>query len=140
MNKCGECTLCCKLLELHEIPSEIGVYCEKCIPCEGCTVHDNKPQECKDYQCMWTQMEHVSIDLRPDKCGIIFDRVASDVITARLEEGKMINDLLMGQINHFINEGFSVLIFRGREMKHFLNQNHTKNYVMEVVSDSAKLH
>ena len=133
MQECGECTLCCKLLETHDMPSEIGVYCIKCDINKGCKIHNERPKECRDYQCMWTQMENVPVALRPDKCGIIFDKIADDVITGRIEEGTMLNDLTMGQVNSFIREGFSVLIFRGRDMKHFLNDNHTEEYVMEKV-------
>lgn len=89
---------------------------------------------------MWLQMDNVGIELRPDKCGIIFDKTSDGVITARLDEGKKLNKLVMGQINSFIKEGFSILIFRGRERKFFLNEDHTENYVIEAVRDRAELH
>ncbi len=133
MRECGECTLCCKLLETHDVPSEIGVYCRHCD--KGCQIYDERPKECRDYQCMWTQMDIVSDELRPDKCGIIFDRISDDVIAARIEEGKKINDLLMAQIEFFKNEGFSVMIFRGRDKKLFMNDSHSEPYVLEAVND-----
>lgn len=89
---------------------------------------------------MWSQMAVAGEELRPDKCGVIFDRVSDDVITARLEEGKKLNGFTFAQVNRFIDEGFSVLIFRGKEMKHFLNEHHTEQYVTETVRDRAELH
>ena len=135
MKECGECTLCCKLLETHDIPSEIGVYCRHCK--NGCSIYDERPEECRTYQCMWSQMETVADELRPDKCGIIFDRISDDVITARIEEGKKINDLLMAQIEYFKNEGFSVMVFRGRDKKLFMNNSHSEPYVLEAIRDCA---
>ena len=135
MKSCGECTLCCKLLETHDVPSEIGVYCHHCL--NGCQIYDERPKECRDYQCMWSQMDTVSDELRPDRCGIIFDRISDDVIAARIEEGKKINDLLMAQIQNFKNEGFSVMIFRGRDKKLFLNDSHTESCVLEAIHDRA---
>lgn len=85
-------------------------------------------------------MERVADDLRPDKCGIIFDRIAQDVISARLEEGRKLSALVLAQINAFINEGFSVIVFRGQEHKTFLLDHHTQDYVKEIVHGRAELH
>ena len=138
MRLCEECNLCCKLLETHDIPSRIGEYCNHCE--NGCKIYDKRPEECRTYQCMWSQMEKVSDDLRPDKCGIIFDRITDDVIAARIDEGLKLNGLLVAQVEYFKKEGFSVIIFRGKDKKFFLNDGHTEEYVMEAVHGSTKLH
>ena len=84
---------------------------------------------------MWSQMETVSDELRPDKCGIIFDRISDDVIAARIEADRKLNGLLTAQVDYFNNEGFSVVIFRGREKKIFLNDRHTETDVIEIIHD-----
>jgi hypothetical protein len=89
---------------------------------------------------MWLQMENAGIELRPDNCGIIFDRAGDDVICARLEEATKLKPLVMGQINAFIDEGFSVLIFRGQDSKCFLNIQHTEQYVRDTVHDRSLIH
>lgn len=139
MQNCGECTLCCKLLQLNEIPSAVGEWCQHCTK-EGCGIYGEHPKECREYQCMWSQMpnQFATLELRPDKCGVIFDRQSDDVIAARIEEGQMINNLLFGQIGSFNREGFSVLVFRGKQRKHFLAEGHTKEYVDEVVRKRAE--
>ena len=133
MRECGECTLCCKLLETHDIPSKIGVYCQHCS--QGCGIYPDRPEECRTYQCLWSQMETVGDELRPDRCGIIFDRISDDVITARLEEGQKMNSLVVAQMGAFNREGFSVLVFRGGDRKFFLNDRHTESDVLGVVRD-----
>lgn len=89
---------------------------------------------------MWSQMPHVGSELRPDKCGVMFDRAGNDVIVGRLEQGKKLNDLTYKQVQVFNQDGFSVLLFRGRDRKFFLADGHDENYVIGVVRDRAKLH
>lgn len=141
MQNCGECTLCCTLLELHEVPSAIGETCRHCTN-TGCAIQQTKPKECKEYQCMWSQMpdQFATLAMRPDNCGIIFDRQGDDVIAARMEEGKKLNDLLIGQINSFNKQGFSVLVFRGKDCKHFLIEGHTEQYVEELIRGRGELY
>jgi hypothetical protein len=138
--KCGDCTLCCKLLELHDIPSSIGEYCKECEPGVGCKIHGSHPKECKTYKCMWLQMYAVKPEMRPDKCYVIFDKISDDVICGRLEKGHKLSPLITGQIASFVNEGFSVIVFRDKEHKTFLSRSHTEQYVLEAVNDRSKLH
>lgn len=142
MQECGECTLCCKLLEIHDIPtpSPIESWCMYCEPGTGCEAYNTRPEECRQFQCMWSQMEHVGIELRPDKCHIIFTRAGEDVICARLEKDHKLSKLVMNQIKTFNKEGFSVLVFRGRASKYFLIKEHTKDYVRKIVHGRSKLH
>ena len=138
MQNCGECTLCCKLLEVNG--SAIGPYCHQCEVGVGCKIYDSKPVECSTYQCMWLQMNNVGEELRPDKCGIIFDRISDDVICARIEKGIKLNELVMNQIKAFNREGFSILIFRDKDSKCFLKLGHSENYVRGIINDYSKLH
>ena len=53
--ECGECDLCCKWLS-HE------VYGQKVSPLNhcrflnnGCSIHPNRPAQCKRYYCFWAQ-------------------------------------------------------------------------------------
>lgn len=136
---CGNCTACCKLLELHEIPSKIGELCQHCDEGKGCKIYSGRPKECEEFLCMWAQMEHAGDELRPDKCDIIFSRASEDVIAGRLDKGKQLNSLVMGQINNFVNEGFSVVVFRGIFNRFFLNDKHDREYVIGAVRDRTKV-
>lgn len=140
MNNCGDCDLCCKLLETHGVPSPIGTYCQHCD--KGCKIYNDRPQECREYQCMWTQMpeQFARIEMRPDNSGIIFDRQDGMVISARVDTDWTMTGLIHGQINSFVNEGFSVIVFRGNEHKIFLTNGHTEEYVKEIVNGKSKLY
>lgn len=136
---CGECTLCCKLLEIRSTESPIETYCKYCEPGVECKIYNAKPKECDQYKCMWLQMEHAGIKMRPDKCHVIFNKSGDDVICARIEKNRKINPLVLGQLHAFNKEGFSVLMLKGNLSTCFLAEGHTEEYVRKVVDDRAKL-
>lgn len=82
----------------------------------------------------------VGEELRPDKCGIVFDRAGDDVITARLEEGLELSRLILSQIESFYREGFSIVVFQGGKKMGFLQDEHDREYVYGVIRGRAKLH
>ena len=55
IRECGECDLCCKWLS-HDV---YGQLVSPNNPCRfiknGCSIHPNRPHQCKTYYCMWAQ-------------------------------------------------------------------------------------
>ena len=55
IRECGECDLCCKWL-VHDV---YGQLVSPKNPCRfiknGCSIHPNRPHQCKTYYCMWAQ-------------------------------------------------------------------------------------
>ena len=55
IRECGECDLCCRYLT-HEV---YGQDVTPNNPCRfiknGCSIHPNRPAQCKRYQCFWVQ-------------------------------------------------------------------------------------
>ena len=55
VRECGECDLCCRYLS-HEV---YGQHITPENPCRfiknGCSIHPNRPAQCKRYQCFWVQ-------------------------------------------------------------------------------------
>ena len=53
--ECGECDLCCRWLS-HDV---YGQQVSPTNPCRfiknGCSIHPNRPAQCKRYFCMWAQ-------------------------------------------------------------------------------------
>ena len=99
---CGNCTACCKNLELHEVPSKIGELCRFCTEGKGCQIYEERPQECAEFLCMWAQMEEVGEELRPDKCGVIFSRQGDDVIAARVDADTLMTQLAVNIVMQFV--------------------------------------
>lgn len=69
---CGECAACC---DLPGVPS-LGKA--PCTPCQhpsaaGCEVHAARPQECREYRCLWLDDALGDDAARPDRLGLMFD-------------------------------------------------------------------
>jgi len=79
---CGNCTLCCKLLNIPEFTSPAGKWCEKCDPKKGCTIYGNHPEKCKTFKCLWLLNLGLELD-RPDKSKIVmkFVKAPQDNVT-----------------------------------------------------------
>ena len=53
MRECGECTLCCKLLQIDVLDKPANQWCKHCIPMAGCSIYKDRPQTCVKFRCMW---------------------------------------------------------------------------------------
>ncbi len=68
---CGECSFCCKVLEIVEFEKPAGLWCEHCQKAGGCGVYETRPDVCRDYECLWKGDRGLSPQLRPDRVGVI---------------------------------------------------------------------
>ncbi len=78
MRVCGECNLCCKLLTIPTINKSSNTWCKFCHIGKGCTIHETKPQVCKDFSCMWLRDETMPDDWRPDRTHVFVSGSDSD--------------------------------------------------------------
>jgi len=69
-NKCGTCTLCCKLPEVPEMKKPVNELCSLCEVEKGCKEYDYRPDSCKVFSCIWLS-GGLSLDMRPDKCRVM---------------------------------------------------------------------
>ena len=129
MAKCGECTLCCFMFPVDWLNKPINTDCIHCN--KGCTIQSTKPSECSDYNCMYAQVEGVSINLRPDKCGVIFDKITTRIIYGVLSPNNEVSDLLKKQIADFNVQGFSVIMasIKERNNGYFISPAHKEKHI-----------
>lgn len=72
MKECGQCALCCKLID---VPGLAGAnkWCPNCKPkAGGCQIYDSRPDVCLGFDCFW-RAESWPDKLRPDRCKVIFE-------------------------------------------------------------------
>ena len=116
MSRCGECKACCTLFPISEISKPANVLCSHY--CDGCSIHESKPKDCSDYECAYFQSDAPE-SLRPDKCGVVFtkksDRIFSGILT-----GGEVTDMARGQINSFLNQGYSVVMLATGRKPHVI--------------------
>lgn len=140
MQKCGECTLCCKTCKIEEVNSSNGVYCRFCNLSVGCEIYDQRPEECEIFKCCYLQMNNVHPDLRPDRCGVVFEKINDTLILGSID-GKLdeISELIHGQIRSFVNEGISVMMQQFNPYKYtcYHLKGVNKNDIIKALRDKA---
>jgi hypothetical protein len=116
MQECGSCTLCCVLLEIRDKQSPPLERCPNCNLTVGCNIYDNRPEDCRNFNCSWRLDNNAHADMRPDKCHIIFENLSEDIIFGTLDPNYIIDDLIIGQIRAFQNSGSSTVLqtFKGK--------------------------
>ena len=80
--ECGECTACCYAFSVIDNSKEAREECEYVNG--GCAIYADRPKVCRDYECAWVTQPKVHIDLRPDKCGVIFTKFKNHIIQATM--------------------------------------------------------
>ena len=135
MQNCGNCTVCCKHLYIPETDSEEGDLCKYCKEDIGCLIYKCRPESCSTFNCAWKQMENVHIDLRPDNCGVLFEKWSDYVMVGSTEYE--LSKLMLGQIAYFQREGISVLIVNQEEKtrQFYLAEGHSIPFVEGELKD-----
>ena len=108
MAECGECTLCCELLYIKELNKPSNTLCTFCD--KGCTIHNDKPKECQTFKCAYYQMKKVSIKLRPDNCGVIFEKLEDDLMLGTMNSKHKDFSFVQGQVSFFLKEKINVVL------------------------------
>lgn len=110
MNNCGECTACCTSFKIDWLNKPANTPCVHCDG--GCTIHDTKDYECTGFNCSYLQSNVDNINLRPDKCGVIFEMLDEKTFLGTIVEGATISNLAKGQIANFQKQGYKVILSR----------------------------
>lgn len=106
MNQCGDCTLCCELLPIKWLDKPANTPCINCVA--GCLIHNTKDPECDGFECAWLQSGVDNDDLRPDKCGVIFEKTDNGEFFGTVVPGGKISDMARRQMNNFVDQGYTV--------------------------------
>ncbi len=140
MQKCGECNLCCKLLDIDEVNSKHNEWCVHCVQKVGCMIYEKRPDECKNFNCAWSQMDYAGIEMRPDKCGALFEKFTDHLIVG--VTGGLMTSLVSGQIDFFVRENISVMVLNhaNKSKKFFFAEGHDKTFVEKQINDNSELH
>lgn len=108
MQICGECTLCCYLFEIEFINKGSNTDCKYCD--NGCTIYNNRPECCLGFNCAYLQMDNSDIRLRPDKCGVVFEKINEELFHGTQDPRVDISEDAKGQVMAFNDQGFTVVI------------------------------
>ena len=133
--KCGNCTSCCTLfyIDSNKIKNDdiFPVKVESGQSCQyqdhfGCTRHEDRPQICRNFFCAYAESDDLPISLRPDKCGIIFEKLSNNLFLGTVDHRIEVTKIAFAQIENFNVQGFSVVL--------------KKNNTREVIVKTADVH
>jgi hypothetical protein len=72
---CGPCSLCCKVARVGMLEKPAGTWCPHCAPGRGaCTIHNDRPSECRDFFCAWLRSPELGPEWRPLSCKMVLIR------------------------------------------------------------------
>lgn len=112
--QCGNCTVCCFVPAVPELEKPINTWCHHCEISQGCKIYEKRPQQCKDFNCLWLTNFWMDDELRPDKSGIMFESVESKrTIVASVDpERHMVgqNPLVQQAIENLVVSGRPIII------------------------------
>ncbi len=63
--------MCCKVLEIEELEKPAGPACKNCLTGGGCRIYAQRPDVCREFECLWKGDRAMSPKLRPDLVGTI---------------------------------------------------------------------
>ena len=78
MSDCGGCTLCCKLLGVKELSKPAEKWCDFCSKGRGCTIYDNRPASCAEFECGWL-LNKLPIEFRPDRVHMVVTGTSKEI-------------------------------------------------------------
>lgn len=124
-NRCGDCTLCCRLTHVPELSKPIYKMCDHCESGQGCKIYEQRPGSCKRYQCLFLSNQKLADELRPDRCGVIFERIIGKQIYLAICNpdlpGAWSSKHAAALIEKMLRNGFAVAVAPGPEnVKHLL--------------------
>jgi len=109
---CDGCTLCCELLNVPWMDSPAGELCKHCNG-SGCEIYDTAPKDCLNFRCAYNQIDNAPIELRPDNCKIIFEKVDDNIFLGTMHPDyneSYKTEIMQKELLTFLERGFSVII------------------------------
>lgn len=67
--ECGDCTVCCSVLEIEELNKPARVDCSNLCG-KGCSIYSTRPPVCRSFKCVW-KVSNWPDKFRPDRCGFM---------------------------------------------------------------------
>ena len=63
--------MCCKVYRIPDLNKPEGKWCQHCAIGSGCNIYEDRPQQCRDFVCLWMQDTTISPDWKPEISKIV---------------------------------------------------------------------
>ena len=82
--ECGDCSLCCKVLDIDALNKPAGKWCQHCRPGDGgCSIYQTRPATCRDFACGWLVIARLGEEWKPSRARM------SDSFSTRTTPGPL---------------------------------------------------
>lgn len=86
--RCGDCTLCCRLLPVLELSKRHNERCQHQFS-GGCRIYDGRPPSCRAWSCAWMVRQGYTANLRrPDRAHYVVDPIFDTIKVRDNETGE----------------------------------------------------
>jgi hypothetical protein len=69
--QCGDCSLCCKVLDIYELEKPRDTWCEHVVLWRGCAIYNERPPSCAAFQCLWLIDPKLGDIWKPNKSKMV---------------------------------------------------------------------
>tara|TARA_B100001146_G_C15859034_1_gene296904 strand:- start:39 stop:503 length:465 start_codon:yes stop_codon:yes gene_type:complete len=133
--------MCCKVLGIDSgwLKKPANEWCSKCDKGKGCTVYDERPEDCREFECLWLvlakdpECETPSLSLRPDKSKVVlYPQEDGETVTAHVDPGNPTawrKPEMMGMLKKMAANGLNVIVGSSTSKERVLLKEH-KGYVV----------
>lgn len=137
--ECNGCGMCCYIPPIQKLNKEPSVWCEHYIQGKGCNDYDNRPEECRNYRCLYLDSQNLPDDIKPDNCGVIIEKYDDIFILVtepyNFDSWKNVTDFI-GQV---CKKGYSIVITSYTDKRRLVITEQGKSKeIMERVQKMAK--
>lgn len=113
---CGDCGLCCKIMGVEALAKPAGRWCVHFRRGRGCGVYEDRPGDCRAFNCLWLLTEALGPDWKPSTAGFVMHsdqgRLIVECDAARPHDWR--REPYQAQLRRWAVAGQEVLIFVGR--------------------------
>ena len=69
--QCGDCSLCCKLMDIKELNKPKDVWCPNFQTGVGCGIYSDRPPSCRNFVCHWLADATIGPEWKPNHCKMM---------------------------------------------------------------------
>lgn len=69
--ECGDCSMCCKIMEIPELNKPTGAWCEHVLKRRGCAIYETRPPSCAAFYCGYLIWPMAGEHWLPRKCKMV---------------------------------------------------------------------
>ena len=64
--------MCCKVFRIEALNKPEGKWCEHCKIGSGCRIYPDRPDQCREFECLWLQDAAMPVNWKPETSKLVF--------------------------------------------------------------------